>query len=164
MLDKKDISILDNIIDKLISTTGAINYRLFSKHEHFTKINPRDKVDEFQRLIDILRKYDLVHFHYANIVSSITANQNTRNFKENGGFSKIYQDELNRIEKENVREQIELDLAKSNLEANELNKSIAAKNEIDKKKNRTERIINIYIGVLNLILLVVQVLLSLCKS
>ena len=62
------------------------------------------------------------------------------------------------------KEKLEIELAKSNLEANELNKSIVAKNEADKKRNKTERIINISLGVLNLVLLVVQILISLYKD
>ena len=88
----------------------------------------------------------------------------TKEFLRQGGFRKEVQDELKRIKESSEKEKLEIELAKSNLEANELNKSIAAKNEKDKKRNKTERIINISLGVLNLVLLVVQILISLYKD
>ena len=162
MLQEKDIAILEYIINNLIEKNDLFSYKSFQSHSHFVEFKNEDKIKEFQRLIDILSKFNLIKIHLAGYYNSIQSNQNTLNFKQTGGFNKVYRDELIRIEKQQERETLENELAKSNLEANELNKSIASKNEIDKKKNRTERIINISIGVLNLILLVVQVLISLC--
>ena len=56
------------------------------------------------------------------------------------------------------RENLELDLAKSNLEANKLNKKIAKKNAKNEKFNRISTILNIIIGILNIGLLIWQIL------
>lgn len=78
----------------------------------------------------------------------------TSQFKASGGFKKAYE---NLIE-ENKNKRLEIDLAKSNLQANKLNKKIANQNEKNEKFNKYSTIINISIGVLNAGLLVWQIL------
>jgi hypothetical protein len=76
----------------------------------------------------------------------------TKLYLENqGGFTSEHEEYLSRKEKENKREKLEIDLAKSNIEANTLNIENAS-------KNKWFTWINIAIGVLNLVLLAIQIL------
>lgn len=56
------------------------------------------------------------------------------------------------------KEQLELELTKSNIEANELNKRIAEQNTKNEKKNRIAMWVNIIIGVINVGLLLWQIM------
>lgn len=67
----------------------------------------------------------------------------------------------NRVEE---MEQLEISLAKSNIEANELNKKIALQNSQNESKNRIAMWVNISVGVLNIVLLAIQIWLIVCKS
>jgi hypothetical protein len=80
----------------------------------------------------------------------------------NGGWlsfleQKKKKDELAKREREE-KEKIQLELAKSNLEANELNKAIAKRNAKDQKNNRIATWINIGIGAINIGILIYQLL------
>ena len=81
-----------------------------------------------------------------------------------GGWLKYKTDIENEIiETENrnkLKEKLEIDLAKSNLKANELNKRMAKQNAKNEKKNRISTWINIGIGVINVCLLIWQILKS----
>ena len=60
------------------------------------------------------------------------------------------------VKKDNFKEDLEIKLAKSNLQANKINKKIAKKNTANEKFNRISTIINIIIGALNIGLLIWQ--------
>ena len=81
-----------------------------------------------------------------------------------GGWLKYITDiENENIETENrnkLKENLEIDLAKSNLEANELNRKIAKQNKENEKKNRVSTWANIIIGLLNFLALIWQIIKS----
>ena len=81
-----------------------------------------------------------------------------------GGWLKYITDNENeKIETENrnkLKENLEIDLAKSNLKANELNKKIAKQNAKNEKKNRISTWVNIGIGIINIGLLIWQIIKS----
>jgi hypothetical protein len=84
------------------------------------------------------------------------------NIVENGGWNKYLIETKNAEnlsnEQKSLRDKLELDLAKSNLEANELNRKIAKQNKENEKKNRISTWINIGIGFINILLLIWQIL------
>lgn len=163
-MKESDIKVLNFIIEKVLETKGRINYTQVVSSGLIMKESQKEQILEFRRLLKIIENINCAKVLWSDFFDTVDINEHTQDFKDRGGFDKYFQDELDKIEKENEREKIEIELAKSNLEANELNKSIAAKNETDKKRNKTERIINISLGVLNLVLLVVQILISLYKD
>ena len=81
---------------------------------------------------------------------------------KNGGWKKhlteIKNLEQKTLEQNRIKDKLELDLAKSNLEANKLNKSIAKQNAKNEKQNKISTWINIAIGIINIALLVWQIL------
>jgi len=82
----------------------------------------------------------------------------------NGGWLKYITGIENEIVETNnrnkLKDTLEIDLAKSNLEANELNKKIAKQNAKNEKKNRITTWINIGIGIINVGLLIWQIIKS----
>lgn len=78
----------------------------------------------------------------------------TKNGWDFTSFNDIESKELAKELKENL----EVDLAKSNLEANKLNKQIAKQNVKNEKKNRITTWVNIGIGIINIGLLIWQIL------
>jgi hypothetical protein len=65
--------------------------------------------------------------------------------------------------KVDMKEQLETELAKSNIEANKLNAKIAEQNSQNESKNRIAMWVNISIGALNIVLIAIQIWLSLQK-
>ena len=101
---------------------------------------------------------DIADIKMGEYETYIGANGLTQNFLDEGGFSiseLIYKENL---KKQSERENLELELAKSNLEANELNKKNAEQNKRNEKSNRIGMWINILIGIINLGLIVWQIL------
>jgi hypothetical protein len=86
------------------------------------------------------------------------------NIVENGGWNKYLTEtknaEILSQKQKSIRDKLETDLAKSNLEANELNRKIAKQNKENEKKNRVSTWINIGIGFINILLLIWQILKS----
>ncbi len=91
-------------------------------------------------------------------VDYIEKNGLTDSLKSNGGFSKIFENEESQKNLDEERENLERELAKSNLEANKLNKKIAKRNIKNQKINRITTWINVVIGLINIGLLVWQIL------
>jgi len=84
------------------------------------------------------------------------------NIANNGGWNK-YLIETEKAEKllneqKTIKEKLEIDLAKSNIEANKLNEKIATQNKKNEKQNRISTWINIGIGIINIGLLIWQIL------
>jgi hypothetical protein len=84
------------------------------------------------------------------------------NIVNNGGWLKhlieIEKVEKISLEQKNIKDQLELDLAKSNLEANKLNRDIAERNTKNEKKNQITTWVNIIIGILNFSALIWQII------
>ena len=99
--------------------------------------------DRFERIYLLSRAYDIINY---------------------GGWNKYIKDseeekkELNN--KNNLKEKLEIDLANSNLQANELNRKIAKQNKENEKKNRVSTWVNIIIGLLNFLAIVWQIIKS----
>jgi hypothetical protein len=131
-LSTKRVLLLRDFIDKTVS------YKTLGM---FTEINKKYHFFETQRI---------------NFVDNFTILPEGREAAIIGVKQYILNIE-NESEKHKNKEQLELDLAKSNIEANELNKKNA-------KYNKTSTLINIAIGLLNLILLLTQLIIPLlCK-
>ena len=77
MLEKNDIEILDEIIEKLIKSNSKVCYNDFSNHRYFSSTNHNHVCDKFQRLIDIIINYDCAKLIKAGYYNSLIANQNT---------------------------------------------------------------------------------------
>ena len=151
MIDKLDIDILDHILDSIIESGSNLNYRQFGKHDYFKNLDDEKQKHEFQRLIDYFEKYNCARIRQHGYFNSLEKNQISQRFKDKGGFNGVYQEELNKIKKEEEKEKLETNLAKSNIDANTLNIENAS-------KNKWFTLINIAIGVLNLVLLAIQIL------
>lgn len=155
-LEKKDIKALDFIIDevlvkRIVTTDDLIKAELIDEHrnEGFKLDVAYDPVKEFVRYLSIIKKYNFCHCSTNEDQEFARMNDHTLRFQKEGGFKELYEE----YEEENKRKKLEYDLAKSNIEANKLNK----KNE---KRVRKMTWINIAIGVANLGLLVWQILKS----
>lgn len=158
-IDEHDIIALDFIIDKILVHGDSI-----ASHE-LTKVGLIKETDnskielEFRRLLTDIENYNVAQVnHYDNTWDTVEPNENTLKFQRKGGFKNLFQVELKRIERKEKIEKLETDLAISTIEANKLNKEIADKNEKNEKQNKIERCINIFIGVLNVFLLLWQIL------
>ena len=165
-ITEKDAEILDYIVFESLKTVCLHARDLKPLDNTFLSDNEDVKESAYTYYFDLLKEKKVVRIEKGinNKTDIYSIDIKTKEFLRQGGFRKEVQDELKRIKESSEKEKLEIELAKSNLEANELNKSIAAKNEKDKKRNKTERIINISLGVLNLVLLVVQILISLYKD
>ena len=163
-IKESDIPPLDFIVDNILK----MNCRLYSntlveagliKETEFMKIET-----EFEYFLSIIKEYDCAKVNEARNVDNginVERSEQTAKFWKNGGFASVFkelQNKLNLKRKSEQKEQIELELAKSNLEANELNKKIAKHNSKNEKNNRIYMWINIFIGVLNAILLAWSIL------
>ena len=84
------------------------------------------------------------------------------NIVKNGGWLNYINEKIKeqeKLKKENEeKENLEFELAKSNLEANKLNEKIAEQNAKNEKNNRIATWINVIIGITNIGLLIWQIL------
>lgn len=119
-IDKKDIEILDFIIEKLIQSKGTIWSNSLTENGYLTEPTEKAKEYEFRRLLNIIREYNCAKpTEGTNSWDFVELNENTLNFKNSGGFSKLYQDELDRIEKSENTEKLKnknLELQNENFE------------------------------------------------
>jgi len=106
MLEEKDIPVLDEIIDNLLSTNAEVNYEQFSNHEYFSALNDSNRKNKFQRLIDIIDDYNCARVYAHGYYKALYTNQNTLHFKEKGGFKALYELQLSEIKKQNGKEKI----------------------------------------------------------
>ena len=161
-IGENDIIVLDFIIDKIIESRHPIWLDALIEEGYLKTETEIDRGYEFKRLISAIDELNcgtLREYPQTNSYS-IERNEHTLKFKERGGFKKYCKDELEKIERENEKDKLETDLAKSNLEANKLNKLIAYKNDKNEKKNTIGMWVNISIGVLNIVLIAIQIWLS----
>ena len=165
-ITEEQAEILDYIVLESLKTVCLRAHDLKPLENGFLSNQEDVKESAYTYYFDILKDKNVVRVEKGlnNKTEIYSIDIKTKEFLRQGGFKKEIQDELKQIEESSEKEKLEIELSKSNLEANELNKSIAAKNEKDKKRNKTERIINISLGVLNLVLLVIQILISLYKD
>lgn len=119
-IDENDVIILDFIIDKILETRNPIWSDTLTKEGYLKIENEKDREYEFKRLISVI---DVLNYgklrEYSHSWDSIERNEQTLKFKERGGFKKYFHDELDRIEKEENKEQLKtenLKLQNDNLE------------------------------------------------
>lgn len=82
----------------------------------------------------------------------------TKSFLASGGFTEL--ERISKVESEKIaeKENLELELAKSNIEANILNKKMAKLNAKNEKRNQITTWINIGIGLINIGILIWQII------
>jgi len=107
MIAQHDIKILDVIIDKILESKYEIAYKHFDDNEFFEGLSDNEFKLEFQRLIDHIERYNCAKIIVYGYFNSLVANQNTKSFKENGGFAAIYKNQLLDIEKQKKKDKQE---------------------------------------------------------
>ena len=118
-IDKFDIELLDFIIDKILESGQETDSNILNKKEQFRNIKFSEIDLEFQRLLSIIDFYQCAKIYKFGYTKTAVINENNKKFKEQGGFLKIYQDELTRLEKEDEKEKLKtknLELQNENLE------------------------------------------------
>lgn len=165
IFNQQDVQKLDSIIDLVLKERRQLRIYDFKDNEIITETKDKERKLEFSRLLSIIENYDAAKITRGEANwDIIEANINTQIIKSDGGFKSIFQKELGKTKKLEEKEQLEIDLTKSNLEANELNKLIAAKNHRNERKNAIGMWVNISIGVLNIVLIAIQIWLSSQKT
>ena len=157
-MKKSDIDKLDYLLGKIVETDWLVTYDDLLKSE-FYDINDQDIAErDFNRFQKIYSDYNVGEVSTQEDNSWIRKNLNTLEFHNSGGFIKKYNDEQKRKEQDKIqflktkeKEDLEIELAKSNIEANKINKKVAA-------RNKKETIINIILGLVNIGLLIWQLL------
>jgi hypothetical protein len=90
--------------------------------------------------------------------SLIIPNIATKLFLEKGGYTELEKIEINKVKISIQKENLETELAISNIKANKLNRKIAKQNIKNEKQNQLATRINIVIGLINIGLLIWQTL------
>ena len=129
-------------------------------HTNFVDIEGNKLFDNFRstRFAEQMEKRGLIEI--TNELSTIT--EFGYSVAKNGGWLRYLESknerEIFEEKKSSERSKLEIQLAKSNLEANELNKRIAKRNKKNEKNNTVATWINILIGAINIGLLAWQIL------
>ncbi|MCF6295691.1 MAG: hypothetical protein L3J25_08375 [Flavobacteriaceae bacterium] len=153
-----DAEKLDQILE-FISQEENRNNNFDAHHlqrDLFPKLN-EDQVEQLIFKIDDL-KQEVSEILKGEYNTTIYCNGLTKPFLEDGGFTKIGNDIILKNKRIQERERLEIDLAKSNLKANKLNKKIAKRNSENQRMNKKTTWINIIIGLLNVALIAWQIL------
>ena len=150
---------LDELIDKNLNLLFESKTNSVMRID-FTDLNGK-QIRESKRLAEIMDSKGLINLEYSK---KYRCDLTEFGFEvcNYGGWLKYLKDKANQEKQTESeikeREEIELKLAKSNLEANKLNKRIAKQNEKNEKTNRITTWINVVIGIINIGLLVWQIL------
>ncbi|MCC4228183.1 hypothetical protein LL279_08250 [Zunongwangia profunda] len=144
-----------------------INLKLLSESQggklfHIDFVDENSKrLKDSQRFSEILVKKGLVDLEPTKRMRCDITEYGF-NIAKNGGWLNYLErkaEQEKQVKKEDKeKENLEFELAKSNLEANNLNKKIAKQNEKNQKNNRIATWINVSVGVINVGLLVWQIL------
>jgi hypothetical protein len=154
-LNKKDLPTLDFLLTLLVERDSDVYGDDLKDFEKYNDAKSDFLYSEFKRLMYFFKHFGCgVPKNDGGLSEWISPNLVSAQFKHSGGFEKAYGD----LQKQNENKQLELDLAKSNLAANKLNKKIAKQNEKNEKFNKKSTIVNVIIGVLNVGLIVWQIL------
>jgi hypothetical protein len=133
-----------------------------SASEIFKNLLPNITLEEIEELFAEIKNHNknIADVRISEYACLILPDGRTKSFINNGGFAKITELENEKELKLSEKETLEIDLAKSNLEANKLNKKIAKQNTENENKNRFSTWDNIGIGFINAGLLIWQILKS----
>lgn len=138
----------DRILKYAVEQNGFVTASKISEEVFNGGINKDEVVHLIRRISD-----EIIDVKYGEWDAWIHVNGLTANFLEQGGYQQLEEDEIEQVKLRKRREQIEVDLAESNLKANTLN-------EENSRFNKRTTIINIVVGILNLGLIIYQLLFS----
>ena len=149
--------IKDSILKYCIEKETHVSASEISKN-----LLPNITLEEIEELFAEIRDHNknIADVRISEYACMIIPDGRTETFINNGGFVKIAELEAEKDLRISKKENLEFDLAKSNLEANKLNKKIAKQNTENEKKNRISTWVNIGVGIINAGLLVWQILKS----
>ena len=149
--------IKDSILKYCIEKKTHVSASEISKN-----LLPNITLEEIEELFAEIRDHNknIADVRISEYACMIIPDGRTETFINNGGFVKIAELEAEKDLRISKKENLEFDLAKSNLEANKLNKKIAKQNTENEKKNRISTWVNIGVGIINAGLLVWQILKS----
>jgi len=142
---KDQIEIAKKLL-KILCETGQINKdKLYSTFTDKNGINYIIKLLEQNKLI-------CPTWNSHGDVATIRTSDSTRNaFKNN-----ILETGYNKYEQKKEKENLEIELAKSNIEANRLNAEMAKSNAKNKRTNNIAKWINLSVGIINLGIIIWQ--------
>lgn len=151
---------MNNNLNELIDVNLKLIFE--SKEQSLLRFSLIDidgnKNNDSENLARILEQERLIDIRVNNCLLSKFG----REVSNNGGWIKHLEtkDLLNQNlkEKNELKEQLEFDIAKSNLKANKLNKKIAEQNAKNEKSNIIATWINVVVGIINIGLFVWQAL------
>jgi len=98
-MKESDIVALDFIIDKILETKKRINYAPLVKEGLIPSLDDKKTALEFKRLLNIIKHVNCAKVIESDFSDTVDINENTNDFKNNGGFKTYFQEELNRFEK-----------------------------------------------------------------
>jgi hypothetical protein len=155
---KEDIEPLDWMVSEVIvryvlTPDDLVKSGIFNEQKGLEIDITHTSINEFKRYLYVLDKYNVCDCTSQMDGINVRSNDYTLQFKNLGGFKKVYAD----LKKQEKREDLELELAESNISANKLNKRIA-------KRNKRETIINIILGLINVGILIWQSILIVQSS
>lgn len=155
---KKDIEPLDWMVNEVLikyvlTPDDLVESGMFKEQKGLEIDITHTSINEFKRYLYVLDKYKVCDCTSQMDGINVRSNDYTLQFKNLGGFKKLYKD----LKKQEKREDLEFELAESNISANKLNKKIA-------KRNKRETIINIILGLVNVGILIWQSILIVQSS
>jgi hypothetical protein len=131
-----------------------------SANEIFKNLLPNITEEEIEELFTEIRDHNknIADVRISEYACLIIPDGRTKTFINNGGFVKIAELETEKELKLSEKESLEIDLAKSNLEANKLNQEVAERNAKSEKFNKRLSIFNFIFIILNFCILIWQII------
>jgi len=80
-----------------------IDFDVLKIFDQFKSCNNTELRYEFKRLLCIIESYNCAKINKYNYGPQVERNENTKLFKQDGGFKSIYQNERNKIKKDKIR-------------------------------------------------------------
>lgn len=148
---------MNDTIDNPITMDKVLNLLVQGKEDHIQDLHiinsvlPNWKDLEVEALLKNMQKAnpDAMKYSYGTNGSFVEKNGFTAAFKEQGGFSTFFKNLETEKEAQEKERQLNFDLAESTIEANKLN-------QINAKANKHVTIINIMLGIINVLILLIQ--------
>ena len=144
---KDQIKIANEILKRLCEN------EFINDDELYSKFNDKDDINY---IIKFLEQNNLLNAAWFS--SGDVAMFNSSDFTCNAVKNNILENEYNKQKQKEEKENFEIELAKSNIEANKLNTEIAKKNEKNKRANDIATWINVSVGLINLGIIIWQLM------
>ncbi len=144
---KDQIKIANEILKRLCES------EFINDDELYSKFNDKDDINY---IIKFLEQNNLLNAAWVS--SGDVAMFNSSDFTCNAVKNNILENEYNKQKQKEEKENFEIELAKSNIEANKLNTEIAKKNEKNKRANDIATWINVSVGLINLGIIIWQLM------